>query len=84
MPNDDPLAIAVATAIRTGDLATLERLLAENPDLANVQIEGRKGGYRTPLRGMADWPAYFPNGPAVVRLLLANGSDLNGGAAGFL
>src|SRR4029077_1732588 len=75
--NDDPLAIAAATAIRTGDLATLERMLAENPDLANVQIEGRKGGYRTPLHVVADWPGYFPNGPAVVRLLLANGADLN-------
>jgi len=75
---DDPLAIAVATAIRTGDLATLERLLANNPDLANLQIEGRKGGYRTPLHVAADWPGYFPNGPAVVRLLLANGADPNG------
>jgi len=36
------LAIGGATTIRTGGLATLERLLAENPDLANVQIEGRK------------------------------------------
>jgi len=81
--NDDPLAIAGATAIRTGDLATLERLLAENPELANVQIEGRSGGYRTPLHVVADWPGYFPNGPAVVRLLLANGADANGGSEGF-
>src|SRR5437762_11143377 len=61
----------------------LERLLAENPDLVNVQIKGRKGGYRTPLHAVADWPGYFPNGPAVVRLLLANGADPNGGAEGF-
>lgn len=81
--HDDPLAIAGATAIRTGDLPTLERLLADNPDLANVQIEQRKGGYRTPLHVGADWPGYFRNGPAVVRLLLANGADPNGGAEGF-
>jgi ankyrin repeat protein len=81
--NDDPLAIAGVTAIRTGDLATLERLLADNPDLANVQIEGRKGGYRTPLHVVSDWPGYFRNGPAVVRLLLANAADPNGGAKGF-
>src|SRR5439155_7014062 len=80
---DDPLAIAGATAIRTGDLGTLERLLANNPDLANLQIEGRKGGYRTLLHVVADWPGYFPNGPVVVRLLLANGADSNGGAEGF-
>ena len=78
--NDDPLAVAGATAIRTGDLATLERLLADNPDLANLQIEGRGGGYRTPLHVAADWPGYFPNGPAVVRLLLAHGADPNGGS----
>ena len=83
--NGDPLAIAGATAIHTGDLATLERLVAEDPDLANVQIEGRKGGYRTPLHIVADWPGYFPNGPAVVRLLLANGADpwTKGGAEGY-
>ena len=84
MRNDDPLAIAGATAIRTGDLVTLERLLADNPEFANVQIEGRNGGYRTPLHVVEDWPGYFPNGPAVVRLLLANGADPNGGAEGFL
>jgi ankyrin repeat protein len=64
-------------------LAALERLLAENPGLANVQIEGRKGGYRTPLHVVADWPGYFPNGPAVVKLLIAAGADPNGGTEGF-
>lgn len=83
MRPSDPLAIAGAQAIHTGDLATLERLLAEHPDLANVQIEGRKGGYRTPLHVVADWPGYFPNGPAVVRRLLEAGADPNGGAEGF-
>src|SRR5579883_3385101 len=82
MRPDDPLAVAGATAIRTGDLATIERLLAENPGLANVQIEGRKGGYRMPLHLVADWPGYFPNGPAVVKLLLAAGADPNGGVQG--
>jgi len=77
------LAIAGATAIRTGDLDTLGRLLAMNSDLANMRVEGRKGGYRTPLHVVADWPGYFPNGPAVARLLLANGADPNGGAEGF-
>jgi ankyrin repeat protein len=81
--NDDPLAIAGAAAIHSGDLATLERLLTEKPVLANVQIEGRKGGYRTALHVVADRPGYFPNGPAAVRLLLASGADPNGGAEGF-
>ena len=83
MRHDDPLAVAGVAAIHAGDLPTLERLLAENAGLANVQIQGRRGGYRTPLHAVADWPGYFPNGPAVVRLLLANGADPNGGAEGF-
>ncbi len=83
MRADDPLAIAAAAAIHTGDLAALEHWLADNPDLANVQIEGRRGGYRTPLHVVADWPGYFPNGPAAVRLLLAHGADPNGGDEGF-
>jgi ankyrin repeat protein len=80
---DDPLAIAGVTAIRAGDLAGLERLLTEHPGLANAQVEGRRGGYRTPLHMVADWPGYFPNGPAIVKLLLAHGADPNGGAEGF-
>jgi ankyrin repeat protein len=75
--------MAVSSAVRRGDLGVLESLLAEHADLANVQIEGRRGGYRTPLHVAADWPGYFPHGPAVVRLLVANGADPNGGAEGF-
>ena len=80
---DDPLAIVGVTAIRKGDLETVERLLAEHPGLANAQIDGRRGGYRTPLHVVSDWPGYFPNGPAMVKLLLAAGADPNGGAEGW-
>jgi ankyrin repeat protein len=83
MRPDDPLAIALAQAIRGGDLAALQRVLTQHPDLVNAQIEGRRGGYRTPLHIAADWPGYFPNGPAIVKLLLAAGADPNGGAEGF-
>ena len=83
MHANDPLAVAVTSAIQIGDLVTLERVLDEHPDLAVVQIEGRRGGYRSLLHVVADWPGYFPNGPAVVRLLLARGADPDGGADGY-
>ncbi len=71
----DPLAQALVAAIRGGDLATLERLLADHPGLARVRIVGPRGGQRTALHVVADWPGFFPNGPAVVRVLVAAGGD---------
>ena len=83
MRPDDPLVIVGVTAIRKGELETMKRLLAEHPGLANAQVEGLRGGYRTPLHAVSDWPGYFPNGPAMVKLLLAAGADPNGGAEGW-
>lgn len=82
MHPDDPLAVAGA-AIRTGDLAGIKRALAEYPELANMHFRGRGRGYRTPLHMVTDWPGYFPNGPAVVELLIAAGADPNGGVEGL-
>jgi ankyrin repeat protein len=72
---DDDRAAALVEAIRTGDLGRLGRLLEENPGLAAVWIRDPKGGARSALHVAADWPGYFPNGPAVVRLLVAAGAD---------
>ncbi|PJN52739.1 hypothetical protein PAEAM_44590 [Paenibacillus sp. GM1FR] len=33
---DEKLAVSVIQAIHTGDIPTLEQLLAENPGLANI------------------------------------------------
>jgi uncharacterized protein len=77
LPDDDPLAEALVDAVRGGGLPTLQRLLAEHPGLAATPIAGRDGVGRTPLHVACDWPGYFPNGPAVVRLLLAAGADPN-------
>jgi hypothetical protein len=74
---DEPLAVGLADAIRAGDLDALEHLLAGNPGLAAVRIVDRRGCERTPLHVVTDWPGYFPNGPAVVRALLAAGADPN-------
>jgi hypothetical protein len=63
-------------AIRAGDVATLQRLLADNPGLAASRLGGIAKG-RTPLHVVADWPGYFPNGPQVVRMLIKAGADPN-------
>src|ERR671935_2389233 len=71
----DPLAVELTAAVHSGALGELARLLNERPELANARIAGRRGGWRTPLHVVTDWPGYFPNGPAVVRLLIEAGAD---------
>jgi ankyrin repeat protein len=75
--DDSPLAVELIGAIHSGDLASLERLLDQHPGLAQARIEGEKGGTTTPLHAASDWPGYFPNGPGVVRALIAAGADPN-------
>jgi hypothetical protein len=67
---------SVITAIQAGDIATLRRLLADDSGLAASRLGGVAKG-RTPLHVVADWPGYFPNGPQIVRLLIAAGADPN-------
>jgi uncharacterized protein len=71
----DPSAVRLTDAIRSGALDDLARLLEQQPELATARIAGRRGGWRTPLHVAADWPGYFPNGPAVVRMLIEAGAD---------
>src|SRR5262249_3521990 len=71
----DPLAVQLKSAVQSGAVDELATLLAEQPGAANARIAGRRGGWRTPLHLAADWPGDFPNGPAVVRLLIQAGAD---------
>ena len=73
----DQVTIELTVAIKGGDVPALERLLAARPDLAAERITGRKGGTSTPLHIVTDWPGYFPNGPAIVRILIEAGADPN-------
>jgi len=75
MTADNEIIEAIA-AIQGGDVATLQRLLADNPGLAASRLGGIAKG-RTPLHVAADWPGYFPNGPQVVRMLIEAGADPN-------
>jgi hypothetical protein len=74
-------APALVASIRSGDLATLQGLLDENPGLASSPLGGDLGT-RTPLHVVTDWPGYFPNGPHTVGLLIASGADPNARSPG--
>jgi ankyrin repeat protein len=66
------LAAAVVAAIRGGDLVALRQLIDQHPEIANSRADGR-----TALHVVTDWPGYYPNGPATVRMLVAYGADPN-------
>ena len=72
---DDPTAAELVLAVHGGDIDTTRRLLAEDPRLAHAGLVDRKGGFRTLLHLVADWPGYFPNGPQIVHLLIQAGAD---------
>jgi uncharacterized protein len=82
---DDMLAVAVVKAIHTGDVLSLERLLAENPGLVTARIVRRDydekcnsfGMSRTLLHIVTDWPGHFPNGAKIVGVLLNAGAEVN-------
>jgi len=76
---DAPLAVAVTEAIQTGDLASLQRLLSENPDLASARLgDDEEGGWsRTLLHVATDWPGHLPNSATVVAALIDAGAEVN-------
>jgi ankyrin repeat protein len=79
IPAADVRAVAIVTAIRSGDVETLQRHLRDSPDLAAARIVDDRGVSRTLLHVVADWPGHFPNGPHIVATLIAAGADVNAG-----
>ena len=77
LPSDDALAVAVTTAIHSGDVAELRRLLHANPQLANTEIANDTGTPRTPVLIATDWPGHFPDAAATIAVLAAAGADVN-------
>src|SRR4030088_3515503 len=74
--NDESEASALVGAIRAGDVAAVQKLLDEKPGLASSSLGG-KAGSRTQFHIVTDWPGFVPNGPLVVRMLIAAGADPN-------
>ena len=64
---------AAAAAIRAGDVAALQRVLAANPAVARTTARGG----RTLLHVVTDWPGHLPTGAASVRALVAAGADVD-------
>jgi uncharacterized protein len=71
----------LVSAIHSGEVATVERLIRERPELVSGPLGGGFGT-RTALQAVTDWPGFFPNGPAVVRILLGAGADPDGRTPG--
>jgi hypothetical protein len=73
----DPIAIAITTAIQTGDVAALRQLLSNDPGLASAGIIGADGLARSMVHVATDWPGHFPNVAATLRALAAAGANVN-------
>jgi hypothetical protein len=78
---EEPLVVAAIAAIHAGDVAVLQHLLTDHPELATASIGSDdtcgSGMTRTLLHVATDWPGNFPNGPQTVATLIAAGSDVN-------
>ena len=77
LPDNDPLAVQLCEAIRTGDTETLQQHLEKHPNLAAFRILDGKGGRRSLLHVATDWPGHFPNVRATIEVLVAAGADPN-------
>jgi uncharacterized protein len=76
IPGDSQVAIELRLAVRAGDVAAIQGLLRDYPGLASARL-GSEGNSTTPLLLVTDWPGYFLDGPAIARLLIEAGADLN-------
>jgi hypothetical protein len=77
---DNPTQSAAITAIHTGDLTTLQELLADHPGLASTRLPRHAG--RTLLHVATDWPGHFPNVATTIATLVAAGADPNAPSVG--
>jgi hypothetical protein len=77
IPADDVRAVAIVTAIQSGDVEALQQRLHDSPGLAAARIVDARGVARTLLHVVADWPGHFPNSATTVAALIAAGADVN-------
>lgn len=79
MHTEDPVAVAVVTAIHGGDVAALRRQLAENPGLAATRLgdDDPAGMSRALLHVVTDWPGHFPHRAATIAALVDAGAQVD-------
>ena len=73
---DEPLVCEATRAIKCGDLETLQKMVTAHAELSAARIKDNRGS-KMLLHVVTDWPGFFPNGPAVVKLLISSGADPN-------
>jgi hypothetical protein len=78
-PAGQDAAIELGAAIRAGDVDVVRRIVADSPQLAVAPLGG-PFATRTALHVVADWPGFFPNGPQIVRVLVAAGAVPDAGS----
>src|SRR5436190_9100351 len=76
IPEDDPLAMAVVSAIRAGDQPALGRLLQEHSGLGRATIVDHRGMARSLLHIATDWPGHCPSVSETIRALVGGGADV--------
>ncbi len=77
IPADDERAVAIVSAIQSGNVESLQRQLRVSSELAAARIVDGRGVSRTLLHVVADWPGHFPNGARTVAALIAAGADVD-------
>ena len=81
MAADDPIVVAATSAVHSGDVAALRRLLVDHPELVTAVFASDKdrarGIGRSLLHVATDWPGNFPNGSETVAALVEAGADVN-------
>jgi hypothetical protein len=76
LADDDPIAVALTSAIQSGDVDGLQPLLDQHPRLAAARI-GSDDQSRTLLHVATDWPGHLPNVAQTISALADAGAHVN-------
>ena len=76
---EEGLALAVVSAINSGDAEHLDRLLTEHAGLASAWVGSNEAGgeSRSLLHLATDWPGHRPRVDETIRRLVVAGADVN-------